>query len=141
MRHTKILALVAAFTLLVTGGLVQAGEGTAKADAKGKKAAKEGNSAQQLIDKFDKNGDGKLDANELAAAVQDRQEKHAKAEKVVKSGKSASELGADSNTARAEELIKKFDTNGDHKLDATELQNMLNAGQAEHAGHKKAGNT
>ncbi len=135
MRYIIRATLVMTFALLVATSMALAGDDTGK--TKGKKANKEGSTAQQMIDKFDKNGDGKLDANELATALQERQEKHAKSEKVVKTGKGANEFGAGSNTTRAEELIKKFDTNGDHKLDATELQNMLNAVQAEHKADKK----
>jgi Ca2+-binding EF-hand superfamily protein len=86
-----------------------------------------------MIQKFDRNGDGALDASELAAAIAEHQEHHAaKTGKTVKATK-----GPASDIAKAEMLIKRFDTNGDGKLNAAELQNMLGANQARHEAHKK----
>ena len=85
--------------------------------------------AEQMIQKFDKNGDKALDATELGAAIAEHKEQHAK-----KAGKVAKE----SKGATTESLIKRFDTNGDGKLDVTELKSMLDALHAEHEAHKKA---
>jgi Ca2+-binding EF-hand superfamily protein len=99
---------------------------TAHAADKPNKAA---TAAEQMIQKFDKNGDGALDATELGAALAAHKEEHAKKTgKVAKEGKGPT----------AEELIKRFDANGDGKLNAAELQTMLSALHAEHEAHKKA---
>jgi Ca2+-binding EF-hand superfamily protein len=134
MRYAIHAALITGLALLACGSHASAADGNS-----GKKGKDKGATiAQQMIEKFDKDGDGKLDATELAAALEEHQAKHAKTEKVVKQGKAAKGLGATSDTARAEELIKRFDTNGDHKLDAAELQTMLSTLQTAHAAHKKA---
>jgi Ca2+-binding EF-hand superfamily protein len=99
---------------------------TANAAGKPNKPA---TAAEQMIQKFDKNGDGALDATELGAALAAHKEEHAKKTgKVAKEGKGPI----------PEELIKRFDTNSDGKLNAAELQTMLTALRAEHEAHKKA---
>ena len=90
------------------------------------KPAKTEAAAEQMIQKFDKNGDGALDAKELGAAIAEHKEQHAK-----KTGKVAKE----SKGVTPEALIKRFDTNGDGKLNAAELKAMLAAMHEEH--HKK----
>jgi Ca2+-binding EF-hand superfamily protein len=87
--------------------------------------------AERMIQKFDRNGDGALDATELASAIAEHQE-HRAAEtgKVVKASKG-------SDIAKAEMLIKRFDTNGDGKLNAAELQSMLSAIQARREARKE----
>jgi Ca2+-binding EF-hand superfamily protein len=93
------------------------------ADKPSKKEAE----AAQMIQQFDKNGDGALDATELGAAIAAHKEAHAqKKGKVVKAGKGPA----------PEELIKRFDSNGDGKLNAAELNTMLQTLHDEH--HKKA---
>ena len=86
-----------------------------------------------MLQKFDKNGDGTLDASELAAALAQYQEHHAA--KSGKPAKTTKEPNAD--LAKAEALIKRFDTNGDGKLDATELQAMRAAMEVKHEARKK----
>jgi Ca2+-binding EF-hand superfamily protein len=93
------------------------------------KPAKTAGAAEQIIQKFDKNGDKALDATELGAAMAEHREQHAK-----KTGKPAKEPKA----AAPEALIKRFDTNGDGKLDAAELKTMLEALRTEHEERKKA---
>jgi Ca2+-binding EF-hand superfamily protein len=93
------------------------------------KPTKAATAAEQMIQKFDKNKDGALDATELGAAIAEHKEQHAK-----KTGKVAKE----SKGPTTEELIKRFDTNGDGKLNASELQTMLTALRTEHEAHKKA---
>ena len=93
------------------------------------KPAKAATAAEQMIQKFDKNGDGALDSTELGAAIAEHKEQHAK-----KTGKVAKE----SKGVTPEALIKRFDTNGDGKLNAAELQTMLGALHTEHEAHKKA---
>jgi len=88
--------------------------------------------AGRMIQKFDRNGDGALDATELAAAIAEHQEHHA-----AKTGKVA-KVSKGSDITKAESLIKRFDTNGDGKLNAAELQAMLSAILARHEAHKKA---
>jgi Ca2+-binding EF-hand superfamily protein len=61
----------------------------------------------ELLQKFDKNGDGKLDQQEVAAAR----------EALGNKGKQA-RRGADEPAAEA---LKRFDKNGDGKLDAQEI--------------------
>jgi Ca2+-binding EF-hand superfamily protein len=99
---------------------------TSNAADKPNKAA---TAAEQMIQKFDKNGDGALDATELGAALAAHKEEHAK-----KTGKVAKE----SKGPSSQELIKRFDTNGDGKLNAAELQTMLSALHTEHEARKKA---
>jgi len=82
MKKTLFITL----GLALSGILVQAAEGEAKP------AAPPGR--EEIIKKYDKNGDGKLDQEERAAFMKDRQ--------------------ADS--------LKKYDKNGDGKLDESELQ-------------------
>ena len=103
--------------------------GTARAADPGKSAAAGG----PMLQKFDKNGDGALDAYELAAALAQHEEHHAA--KSGKPAKAAKEPNAD--LAKAEALIKRFDTNGDGKLDASELQTMRAAMEVKHEARKK----
>ena len=83
---------------------------------------------QELLAKFDKNGNGKLDANEKAAA------KAELAKQKAKGGKDAGMLTADA-------LLKKYDINGDGKLDTTELATMIKDLQARREAHKKKATT
>ena len=93
------------------------------------KPAKTAGAAEQMIQKFDKNGDKALDATELGAALAEHREQHAK-----KTGKPVKET----KRPAPEALIKRFDTNGDGKLDAAELKTMLEALRTEHEERKKA---
>ncbi|HTQ40502.1 MAG TPA: EF-hand domain-containing protein [Pirellulales bacterium] len=134
MRSTICIAATTALALLLLAGNAYAADGT---PPKHEQHANPATIAQHMLERFDTNGDGKLDANELSAALEQHQEKHATAAKVVKAGKTAKGSGAVSDTARAEALIKRFDTDGDHKLNEAELQTMLTTLQAAHAAHKK----
>jgi Ca2+-binding EF-hand superfamily protein len=78
--------------LLITLGLSLSGFLSQAADGDGKPAAPQ--SREEIIKKYDKNGDGKLDQDERAALMKDRQA----------------------------ESLKKYDKNGDGKLDESELQ-------------------
>lgn len=71
----------------------------------------------QLLQKFDKNGDGKLDEAEKGAAKKAMEERRA-AGKGPEGNRSASGLSEE----RRAELMKKFDKNGDGKLDETERE-------------------
>lgn len=77
---------------LLTLGLSLSGLFAQAADGEAKPAAPP--SREEIIKKYDKNGDGKLDQDERAAYMKDRQA----------------------------EAIKKYDKNGDGKLDEAELQ-------------------
>ncbi|MBC8355467.1 MAG: hypothetical protein H8E66_26110 [Planctomycetes bacterium] len=74
-------------------------------------------SREQLLKKFDKNGDGKLDDTERAVA----REAAAKM-RGQRGGGAASKKGAEPRKPRVDkrELLEKFDTNGDGKLDDDE---------------------
>jgi hypothetical protein len=88
-----------------------------------------------MLQKFDKNGDGALDAAELATAIAQHKQHHAKKSgKMVKATK-----GPANDLAKAEALIKRFDANGDGKLDASELQAMRTGIQAHHEARKPTG--
>jgi len=78
--------------LFITLGLALSGVFAQAADGEAKPAAPP--SREEIIKKYDKNGDGKLDQEERAAFMKDRQA----------------------------ESLKKYDKNGDGKLDETELQ-------------------
>jgi Ca2+-binding EF-hand superfamily protein len=82
MKKTLFIALGLALTGLVAHG----------ADGEAKPAAPP--SREEIMKKYDKNGDGKLDQDERAALMKDRQA----------------------------ESLKKYDKNGDGKLDESELQ-------------------
>ena len=79
-------------TLFITLGLALSGVLSQAADGEAKPAASP--SREEIIKKYDKNGDGKLDQEERAAFMKDRQA----------------------------ESLKKYDKNGDGKLDEAELQ-------------------
>jgi len=81
-------------------------EDTKPAPGKGPAA---GQFRQKLLEKFDKNGDGKLDAEELKAAREEFQKNGG-----PKLGPQGEEL--------KKKLLEKFDKNGDGKLDADELK-------------------
>ncbi len=79
-------------TLFIALGLALTGLVAHTADGEAKPAAPP--SREEIIKKYDKNGDGKLDQDERAALMKDRQA----------------------------ESLKKYDKNGDGKLDESELQ-------------------
>ena len=78
--------------LFITLGLALSGVLARAADGEVKPAAPPGR--EEIIKKYDKNGDGKLDQDERAAFMKDRQA----------------------------ESLKTYDKNGDGKLDESELQ-------------------
>lgn len=112
MFHLKVFVgctLIAALTGLVAS--------TANADEQ----AKGGRNRDDLIKKFDTNGDGKLDEQEKEAAKKEFQGKR----------------GAGNRAGGMAELIKKFDKNGDGKLDDQERE----AAHKEMKGGRKPGAT
>jgi len=116
-----LLSIGLAGVVMLPAGLAWAGDTTAaKGNAAGKAVVR-----QELLAKYDKNGNGKLDADELAAAKADLAKKREKAAKGTKG------LTADA-------VLKKYDTNGDGKLDAAELSAMIKDLQAKHEAKKKA---
>jgi Ca2+-binding EF-hand superfamily protein len=76
------------------------------------------NFRQELLKRFDKDGDGKLDATELTEMVKARQQMQPNGGPGVAD---ATRLGA--------ELLKRFDKNGVGKLDAEELAELAKARQ------------
>jgi Ca2+-binding EF-hand superfamily protein len=74
---------------------------------------------QELIKRFDKNGDGKLDEAEKAAAR----------EEMKKEGENPRGLGGAGGGHWREEMLKRFDKNGDGKLDEAERAEMRKARQ------------
>ena len=69
---------------------------------------------QEILKRYDKNGDGKLDDSELAAAMEENRET-ADANRQKK---------LDQLKEREKAWLKEFDKNGDGKLDAAELAVM-----------------
>jgi len=65
----------------------------------------------QLMKKYDKDGDGRLDKEERAEAMKALKEKSADLEEI--------------KTKHAEDIIKKFDKDGDGKLDRKEIAGFL----------------
>ena len=84
---------------------------------------------QEMLQRFDKNGDGKLDDDEKAAMKE--------ALKQERGPRGSGDIGGLAGGAAAEtvpgaelyvrEMIKRFDKDGDGKLDATELTEALKA--------------
>lgn len=84
---------------------------------------------QEMLQRFDKNGDGKLDDDEKAAMKE--------ALKQERGPRGPGDIGGLAGGAAAEtvpgaelyvrEIIKRFDKDGDGKLDATELTEALKA--------------
>ena len=118
-RHLISIGL-AGVVMLSAGWARAEGANGAKGNAAGKAVVR-----QELLAKYDKNGNGKLDPDELAAAKADMAKKREKAAK-----------GAKGLTAEA--VLKKYDTNGDGKLDAAELSAMIKDLQAKRDAKKKA---
>ena len=97
MRLLK-LGILVLITLVFTGGLAMAdGDGERKCRKKDRRA--------KLIEKFDADGDGKLNEEERAAARE-----HIKAKR-GKDGKHG-----DRHKKRRARILKKFDADGDGKL-------------------------
>jgi Ca2+-binding EF-hand superfamily protein len=108
MRHISILSTIIASALFVPIMARAADPPTAK-------EAKKGDAVQRILAKFDKNGDGALQLDELAALVAAHDKHMAEAGKVDKAKPKLT----------AEELMKKFDANGDGKLEPSEIETMV----------------
>jgi hypothetical protein len=73
--------------------------------------------AQEMIDEFDKDGDGKLDADELAAMIAQLQQRRIPG---------AGRVPTQSDPKKMAQMAITFcDKNGDKKLDADEMANMV----------------
>lgn len=123
MKRFVILSMLAGLTWIAAGTL-RADDPAAATDGKAGKR----NAGEHIMSKFDKNGDGALQMDELAAflAAYDK--------RVAETGKGKEVSPAPT----AEKLMTKFDANGDGKLDSTELQSMLKELHARRGHHKKA---
>jgi len=111
--------LTAAFLALPAGAQDEAKPAAVPADApKADRATEMAKRREELIKRFDKNGDGKLDEEEKAAAKE--------AMKMEGGGRGPG--GAEGEKRRAE-LLKRFDKNGDGKLDDEERAEMEKARQ------------
>ena len=96
-----------------------------------------GKAREEMLKKYDKNGDGKLDADErkvMEDALKAKQAERLK--KLDKNGdgkvdeaerKSARETASQRAKDNRAEILKKFDKNGDGKLDAEERKAMREA--------------
>jgi hypothetical protein len=105
MKTTSVVpALIVAATLILTASLR-----AEEAPPAPSSAAKPGPRHEEILKRFDKNGDGKLDEDEKAAAKAYHREHGGRREKF------------------REQAMEKFDKNGDGKLDAAEKAEMRNA--------------
>lgn len=114
MNHTRFLSLTLC-TLALTAGSLLAEDTATPAPAASTETAKHPKAREEMLKRFDANGDGKLDETERAAA----RAAHPKA------GKKAEQR-----------LLERFDANKDGKLDETEMA-AAKKWREEHAG--KAG--
>ncbi len=121
--------------LALCGSLLVGGVGLAAAHPFGEGKA-------ELIKKYDKNGDGKLDDQEKAALRADMKAKHEarRAEMLAKydtnkDGKLDDQERAVMQNERAEEMFKKLDTNGDGQISLSEFK----AGKQAFARHHRGG--
>ena len=111
--------LTAAFLAIPAGAQDEAKPAPAPADAPAADHATEmARRREELIRRFDKNGDGKLDEEEKAAAK----------EALRMEGGGRGPGGPDGEKRRTE-LLKRFDKNGDGKLDDEERAEMEKARQ------------
>ncbi len=109
--------MIAGLALIAAGALRAEDTPTPNAGKTGKHDV-----VQRILTKFDKNGDGALQADELAAFV-------------AAHDKRAAETGQGKEVPpapTAEKLMTKFDANSDGNLDRTELQAMLKELHAHH---------
>jgi hypothetical protein len=93
------------------------GEGREKGPALGGKGKGDGKIREALIKKFDANGNGQLEPAELEAAKAALEKM--RSEKGKGKGKGN---GGKGDGARREAMLKKFDVNGNGKLDPDEMQ-------------------
>jgi hypothetical protein len=108
MKTHRILLACATLSLLTLGAIAQ----DATAGNKGKNAGPHRPTPEEIIKKFDTDGDAKLDATELGtalAAIHDRKE----------------------------ELVKKFDKDGDGKLSDEERAAAKEAMAGKRGGREK----
>jgi hypothetical protein len=125
--------------LAVCGSLIAGGIGLAAAQGYGG-----GNGGRAgLIQKYDTNGDGQLDAQEIAAMRADIQAKReARRAKLLAKwdtnhdGKLEPEERMAMRQARAEEMFKRLDTNGDGELSLQEFEQA----RMFHRHHRRGGN-
>ena len=109
---------LATLTVLLTTQFAAAGPG-----ANGKGAGALGKGAEmraELLKRFDKDGDGKLNEEERAAAKQAMQVRGGrpgpKGQEKLGAGKGQPGQGAPGNRPNKEEFLKRFDKNGDGKI-------------------------
>jgi Ca2+-binding EF-hand superfamily protein len=120
MRSVALASLVV-LTLLGSSALAarhprHRSNGAARAAAAQREAA--------FLQQFDANGDGQLDPTERQVAVTALQQmKHPGGKALAAGGKNSGKL----SEAKKQELIKRFDNDGDGKLDATERETAKQA--------------
>ena len=83
--------------------------------------------AKEILEKFDKDKDGKLNAEERKVAGEARKAEILKKFDKDKDGKLSAEERKDASDARRAEMIKKFDKNTDGKLSEEERAEMRKA--------------
>lgn len=93
------------------------GEGRGKGQGVDGKGKGDGKMREALLKKFDANGNGQLEPAELEAAKAALEKMRAENGKGKGKGK-----GGKGDGARREAMLKKFDTNGNGKLDPDEMQ-------------------
>ena len=106
---------------------------------------KGGDHKAKFLAKFDKNGDGKLDDTEKAAARQAHEERRKAAQaKFDKNGDGKLDDAEKAAAKQAREehrktILAKFDKNGDGKLDDAEKATAKAARHEQHKNHKNPG--
>jgi Ca2+-binding EF-hand superfamily protein len=128
--------------ICTTLAILTAGSLSAVAQEKGKRP--EGDRPQrkvppELLEKFDKNGDGKLDEAERKEAAEARkggmEKRHAEMIKRFDTdgdgelSESERKAAREAMEAKKKEILEKYDANGDGKLDEAERKTAIDAGE------------
>ncbi len=108
----KLIILLPMAALIIAGSTAVAQDGAATESRP---------SRQEIVKKYDQNGDGKLDDSERNAARVDFEKSRGRAPSAE--GSSADQQTRDGGASRAD-MVKKYDKDGDGKLDEAERNTM-----------------